>query len=102
MQRLKAAATTARLQLPRLEFAAPRMREIEALEIQKAEIEVAEIQKKLASLADIEKEEITHLNLKIRQAKTKMDHAERTLNLLIIKAPVDGIIVRTKHWSTGN
>lgn len=102
MRRMVAAASTARLQLPKLEFAAPRMRQIEQLEMEKAEIEADKIRKKLEFLADIEIEETTHLKLKIQQARTKLEHAEETLNQLVLKAPVDGLIVRTRHWSTGN
>jgi multidrug resistance efflux pump len=102
MRRLEAAAATARLQLPRLAFAAPRMREIQELEMKKAELEAEKIRKKLASLEGIEKEEITHFTLKIRQAQDKLTAAETTLNGLILRAPADGIVVRMTNWSTGN
>lgn len=102
MHRMEAAVATARLQLPRLEFAAPRMRKIEELEMKKSELEAAKIQRKLASLDGIEKEELEHLRLKISQAETKLRHTRMFLDKLTLIAPVNGMVMRTTNWATGD
>ena len=102
MRRLESVAATARLQLPKLQFAAPRLREIQELEMKKSELEAEKIKRKLASLTGIEREELKHLQAKENQAGLKLKNTKEFLEKLIMKAPVDGMIVRSRNWRTGN
>lgn len=102
MHRLDSVAATARLQLPKLQFAAPRLREIQELEMRKSELEAEKIKTKISSLKEIEREELQHLRLKEQQADLKLKSTVDFLNKLTIRAPVDGILIRSTNWGTGN
>lgn len=101
VQRVEATAATARLQLPKLAFAAVRAREVEELEMKKSEIEALKLHKKLVSLDSIEREEMTHLDLKIKLAEAKLSSAEATITDLSLRAPTNGFVVHMTNWNTG-
>ena len=93
MESAKAAAAISHLQLTKLEFIAPRLREITRLEMQRNELRVKKIRKRLAAIEGIQKEERAHVQIKIQQATRKLKQAEEALETLVIKAPTDGVVV---------
>lgn len=98
MESSKATAAISRLQVAKLEFVAPRLREIKRLEMQRDELKASKISKKLAGIEAIQKEERAHVQIKIKQAKRKLKQAEDTIKKLTIKAPTDGIVVYQNGW----
>lgn len=93
MASAKATAAISRLQVAKLEFVAPRLREVKRLEMQRDELKASKISKKLAGIEAIQKEERAHVQIKIKQAKRKLKQAEDTIEKLTVKAPTDGIVV---------
>ncbi len=102
MKSSEAAAEISRLQVAKLEFVAPRLQKIKRLEMTRAELRAKKIRQKLASLDAIQKEERAHKQIKIKQAQRKLKQTQTFLDRLVLKAPVDGIVVREKNWRTGN
>ena len=98
MESAKATAAISRLQVAKLEFVAPRLREIKRLEMQRDELKASKISKKLAGIDAIQKEERAHVQLKIKQAQNKLKQAEDTIEKLTIKAPTDGMVVYDTGW----
>ena len=64
----EAGAAIRQLQLPRLEFVAPRIKQLKTLEQAKSDLEMEKLRKKLAALEGIQKEERTHFQLKTKGA----------------------------------
>lgn len=93
MESAKAAAAISRLQVAKLEFVAPRLREITRLEMQRNELRVEKIRKRLAAIEGIQKEERAHVQIKIQQASRKLEAAEDALEKLTLKAPTNGVVV---------
>lgn len=95
----KAASAISRLQVAKLEFVAPRLREITNLEMQRNELRVEKIRKRLAAIEGIQKEERAHVQIKIQQATRKLKQAEDALGKLILKAPTSGVVVHVySRW----
>ena len=101
MRSSEAAVAISRLQLPKLEFVAPRVREIERLKMAKSEMEVEKNRKKLQSLEAIQQEELTSLQLKVNQEENKVERAQLSLDKLVLRTPVAGIVVHEKNPATG-
>lgn len=93
-----AAAAVSRLQLGRLEFVAPRLREIKRLEMERNELRSEKTSRKLASIAEILKEERAHADILIKQAERKLKEAEETIRKLSIRAPTAGIVIYERGW----
>lgn len=98
MESAKAAAAISRLQASKLEFVAPRLREIKRLEMQRDELKTTKIRKRLAAIEAIQKEERASVQIKITQAERNLKQAEETIEKLTIKAPTDGIVVYQTNW----
>ncbi|MFT5367101.1 MAG: hypothetical protein ACI8V2_002059 [Candidatus Latescibacterota bacterium] len=98
MASAKATAAISRLQVAKLEFVAPRLREIKRLEMQRNELKTSQISQRLAGIEAIQKEERAHVQIKIKQAENKLKQAEETIQKLTIKAPTDGIFVYQNGW----
>ncbi len=90
------------LQMDKLKFEAPKIREIKKLEIKKIELEAKVSSDKIKALEKIKIEELAHMQLKIKQAEIKLQKSKSQLDLLNLKAPVDGLVVYEKSWITGN
>ena len=88
-----ASAYSAQLQLAKLEFEAPIAREIKKLEIAEYELAADRADKKLKALKKIQIEERARVQLRIKQAKNKVDRAKDQLSKLTLKAPYEGIVV---------
>jgi len=88
-----ASARSAQLQLARIEFEAPRTREIKRLEIQGYELEAERAGKKLTALQKIQTEERAHAQLLITQAQNKLNRAKDQLAQLTLTAPYSGLVV---------
>jgi len=97
----EASAEAARLQYARLEFVAPREREIRKLEIERALTEAEKNKRKLEFLKSIQKEEITRMLITIRQAEAKAASARSMLDKLQLTAPADGIVMFERNRMTG-
>lgn len=93
MESAKASAAISRLQVAKLEFVAPRLREITSLEMKRNELRVKKISKRLTAIEGIQKEERAHVQIKIQQATRKLKQAEDALEKLILKAPTSGVVV---------
>ena len=101
LQSAEAAAAIGQLQLPRLEFVAPRIRELRTLELARSDLQMQKLRKKLAGLEAIQTEERTHFQLKIKQERNKLDKAQEALDKLQLRAPVAGLVVYDNNRSTG-
>jgi|GEM_PF-1394321 len=101
MHSAQASAKSARLQLDKLKFEPPNVQEKKRLEIQQYELEAERARKKLQALEKIQKEERAHLEAQIKQHQTKLDRIKMMLDRLVIKAPIDGIVVYETNWRTG-
>lgn len=98
----QASLKTSRLHLDKLKFEAPTTREIKKLEIKKIELETKVSRDKIKALEKIKIEELAHMLLKIKQAQIKLQRSKSQLDLLDLKAPVDGLVVYERSWITGN
>ena len=94
----RAAAAISRLQLAKLEFVAPRLREIKRLEVERDELQTKKISRKLESMAAIQKEERAHTDILIKQAEQKLIEAEESIKKLSIRAPTAGIVIYARGW----
>ena len=100
MHTAEASAKSAQLQLDKLQFEAPSVREKKRLEIQQFELEAEQARKKLETLKKIQKEERAHWQAKLRQIQTQLDRIKMMLDQLTVKAPIDGILVHEINWRT--
>ncbi len=87
--------------LKKIEFVAPLKQKIERIEIQKNDIEIQKIQRRLEALKKIQKEEMTSLQLKVKQVENKLQKYQRFLDALDIKAPQSGMITHERNRRTG-
>ena len=94
-----ASLATSTLRLDKMEFEAPRIREIKQLEIAKDDLELEKIKKKLISIEKIQIQERARLQLKVKQAQSKLEQARHYLNQLKLKAPVEGFVEYAMHWN---
>ena len=88
-----ASAKSAQLQLARIEFEAPRTQEIKRLEIEQFAVEADRARKRLLALEKIQAEERAHADLRIQQARNKLNSAKDQISRLTLKAPHSGIVV---------
>ena len=89
-----------RLQLKKFESEVDR-KSIE-LELKKASIFLEKAEQEIKNQKSIDQEEINILELKINQAKNKLDDAEKTLKMLTVTAPDRGIAIIQRNPMTGN
>ena len=94
----RAAVAISRLQMTKLEYVAPRLREIKRLEMERDELRTKKISKKLESMAAIQKEELAHTDILIKQAEQKLKEAEESIEKLSIRAPTAGIVIYDRGW----
>jgi HlyD family secretion protein len=78
--------------LPRME------REQKELALKDAKARLAEAERRLKSLGDIEKAELGSKIQKRDKSRFDMEHAERQLGGLEIKAPVEGVVAIMPNW----
>ena len=97
----EASAEIAELQMAKLAFTAPRLREIKRLEALKSELRAQKSRKQLASLEIIQKEDRARYQLEIEQAERKLKQAQEALDKLILTAPVDGFVIYERSWRSG-
>jgi len=97
----EASAATAMLQLPKLEFIAPTKKEIKRLEIQKFEMQAEKIRQKLAALENIQNEEREFMEIKVKQAESKLKRYQFLMDQLVLKSPIDGIVIYAMNRLTG-
>ena len=72
------------------------------MEIKKIELETKVSRDKIKALEKIKIEELAHMQLKIKQAQSKLQRSKSQLDLLDLKAPVDGLVVYERSWITVN
>lgn len=97
----RAGLAIAELQRPRLEFVTDRIRQLKSLELEKTKLRVVKLEKQTLSLVDIQNEERIHLELKIKQSETQIEKTLELLDKLELKAPVGGLVLYERNWSTG-
>ena len=71
------------------------------LELQKAEIERQKIIDKLKFLKSINDSEIRKMELRIKQQQNKIDQSLDQLSKLVLTSEVDGIVLHSTNWRTG-
>lgn len=94
-------AGSARLQLSRIEFAAPRQREITRLEIEQAEVEAEKSRKKLELVSAGQKESLFQQTMVVKQVQSRADLARSHMAQLTLTSPVDGYVIYERNQSTG-
>ena len=72
------------------------------LQWQNAAVTRENARKKLRNQKNINLQELGKLNLKIDQARNKLQESEQTLQRLVISAPAPGIVILRRNWSTGD
>lgn len=97
----EASAQASRLQLAKIEFEPPRVQEIKRLQIEQFELDAERASKMLESLKKIQQEERANSEMRIRQAKNKLNRAKDQLDQLTLKAPHEGIVVHDINMMTG-
>ncbi len=97
-------STTAIKKLDSLQmrFSSPVKRRLIELELQKAAIEKHKINKKLEFLKKINKSELRKMEMKIRQAKNRVDREKEELNKLILTSGAEGVVMYAKLWTSGS
>ncbi|HPG38411.1 MAG TPA: efflux RND transporter periplasmic adaptor subunit [bacterium] len=95
-----ASVKAAQLQLAKLEFEPPKIQEIKKLEIARYEVEAKQSSQKMSSLEKIQAEERAHMELLIRQAENKVAVIKESMDLMIVKSPVDGLVIYEENWMT--
>lgn len=89
-----------KLKLEKAEFEAEIDRKKIELDLEKASIQLEQAQQDIENKKKVQQEEISKLVLKVRQARTKLVQAEKTLSSLTITAPSPGIAVIRNSWMT--
>lgn len=89
------------LNLENLKFESPNIIQLEKLQIQKSRIQVQTARRKLDFLESIHQEEMTRLDLKLKQAENTRNKTKAELDKLIIRAPANGIMEYMINWMTG-
>ena len=101
IQATKASLVTAELQLNKLAYEAKNVQEKQQIKIEERKLELQKLEKKFKSLEKIQKEEKIRVQMKIKQAANDLKESKRILETLVLKSPVNGIVVYSRHWATG-
>jgi RND family efflux transporter MFP subunit len=94
-------AEASRLQLVKLDFVAPREKEIRKLQIERAEKRAEQSRNKLAASEEVFVQELAAKELEIKQLLNKVDRAQGNLDKLALLAPVRGSVVYFRDWRRG-
>lgn len=78
-----------------------RRKEIE-LNLEKSTISLKKAKQEIENQKKINREEVSKLELKVKQVKNKLEEANETMAKLSVKAPAPGIAIIEKSWMTGN
>lgn len=70
------------------------------LDLEKAAISLEKARQEIENKKKVHHEEISKLELKVKQERTKVEEAEETLAKLTLKAPAPGIAILKKNWAT--
>lgn len=68
------------------------------LDLENAAIDLERAEEKIENQKSVNREEISKLELKVRQVQNKLDEAEETLTILTVTAPSQGIAIIKKNW----
>lgn len=91
-----------RLELQLKAYEAEINRKSTELNLEQAAINLEKAEQEIKNQKEIQQKEISILELKVQQAKNKLEEAERTLEMLTVRAPAPGIAIISKNWRTGN
>lgn len=91
-----------RLDSLQLQFTTPLEKRKIELEMEKAEIEREKLLNKLKFLKSINASEMKKMELKISQEQNRINMAVDQLNKLELQSDVDGMVIYSNSWSTGN
>ncbi|OGC00554.1 hypothetical protein A2V82_01335 [candidate division KSB1 bacterium RBG_16_48_16] len=95
----EAAYKLALIDTQRVRFESPSRKKISRLELQNAWISLQKIQQKIESTKRIHQEAVLIEREKIRQVKSSIEKAERTIENFTLKAPANGMIEhRRRRW----
>lgn len=100
VQNNEADSEIARLDSLQLQYSPKNQRRIKELELEKTAIERAKFEKKLQALEIINQSEIRKIELEIRQMNNYLEEMKAHLESLILKAPHDGLVVRSMSMLT--
>jgi len=101
VRNIEASTEISRLDSAQMKFTSPSSREIIKLELEKAEKERNITLKKLEYLKRINDSELQKMKLKIEQQKIQVDQAKSTLDKLSITSSLDGIVLYSDSWTSG-
>jgi len=101
VRNIEASTEISRLDSAQMKFTSPSSREIIKLELEKAEKERSFILKKLEYLKRINDSELQKMKLKIEQQKLQVDQSKSQLDKLCITSNLDGIVLYSNSWNTG-
>jgi multidrug efflux pump subunit AcrA (membrane-fusion protein) len=91
-----------RLDSLQLQFTSPLERRKIELELEKAEIEREKLLNKLKFLKTINESEMKKMELRIKQQQNRINRAVDQLKKLILTSTVDGMVIYSRSWQTGN
>ncbi|MFC2075597.1 efflux RND transporter periplasmic adaptor subunit [candidate division KSB1 bacterium] len=94
-------AEASRLQLVRLDFVAPRVKEIKTLQIERAEKRAEQSRNKLLASEEVYVPDRAARELEIKQLRNQVSRAEENLEKLALRAPARGSVIHHRDWRRG-
>lgn len=92
----------ANLKLEQAAFKAEIDRKQDEFNLEEAAINLNKVEQELENQRNIQREEISKLELKVKQEQAKLDEAQNTLSMLTVNAPSPGIAIIRKNYYTRN
>ncbi len=88
----------ARLRFEQMKYEAEAKRREQEINLRKAELELKQAEEKIQSQKKIDNANLHKANLQVERARLELTDAERALESLTLKAPIDGLIVYKEIW----
>lgn len=102
LENSQASFDLATLRLEQMAFEAEVKVQEEKLRLRQSEISYEQSRSKIESQKKMDAAEVTTLELKIKQAKSELEKAQRQLFQMTVNAPAPGLVVYQKIWQGGD
>lgn len=90
----------ARIRLEQASYEADVTKKEISLNLEKTKIDLNKVRSEIENQKKINTQEVIQKRLDIKQLQSQLDEADRTLRLLTVVSPTDGIAVIGRNWST--
>ncbi len=91
----------AKLSVERVRFESEVERKEKELNLKRDSIAVEQAKLKLVTQAEISKSELDKINVQIQKARSDVEKAKRDIKMFTLYAPMPGLVVYERNWSTG-